>query len=77
MSYPPLIDPSIAKYSVGWEALARKSYLQMLNEGLSWSSRRVRKQMLTLRVRKLRFKNKQWMLFGNSKRLRRRSKQRP
>ena len=76
MSYPPLIDPSISKYSAGWEALARKNYLTKLNEGLSWSSRRVRRQLLTLRVRKLRWNNKQWMLFGNSKRLRRRHKKR-
>jgi len=76
MSYPPLIDPSISKYSAGWEALARKNYLTKLNEGLSWSSRPVRRQLLTLRVRKLRWSNRQWMLFGNSKRLRRRHKKR-
>jgi len=67
MRYPLPTDRSTPRSSAEWEALAQRNFKLKLTEGLLWSTKRERRQVLLQRLRRHRSISRQWMLFGDFK----------
>ncbi len=74
MSYPPLIDPSTTRFNAAWEVAVRQDWQQRLRRGLPWFNRQERRLILRLRLKFMHYNSRQWTLFGEPRRLRRKQR---